>query len=348
MKDALDIEQPLTLPHAEPPAQGTIIEVAPGIRWARLPLPFRLNHVNVWLLEEPDGWTLIDCGLDDATTREVWQRLVETVLEGRPIRRIIATHGHTDHVGLAGHLVERFDVPFLMTLGEWQAARLRYAGTRLPVGEHIRRYLAEHGCDPATIEAYAEDRRRMGRHLGLQPDRFQRLRNGDEIVFGGRRWQVIVAGGHADEHASFYSAEDGILIAGDQILQRITPSIGVYPEQPDSDPLSDYLASLPRFGRLPPSILVLPSHGLPFYGLHRRVADLADHHDERLGALETLIDVPRTATECSQVLFERAVREGQGRLALGETLAHLHHLRTQGRAEQDRDKHGRIIFLRVD
>ena len=183
--------------------------------------------------------------------------------------------------------------------------------------------------------------------LDPQPRSIEQIREGDSLEIGGRQWRVIVCGGHADEHASLYCEEEKLLIAGDQILQRISPMIGVFPDRPKSNPLHDYLASLPRFLDLPKDVLVLPGHGVPFYGLHVRVDELRQHHEDRLAHLMSHLDLPRTAGSCTRFLFERAVAEGQSRLALAETLAHLNYLIDAGSATRTIDSEGRLSFTRT-
>lgn len=334
---------PIVYLHETPPAGGATIEVAPGILWARMPLPFRLNHVNIWLLDDGDGWTLIDTGVQTEACRAIW----ETLLAGRRINRLIATHGHTDHVGLAGWLVERAgDVPFWSTLTEWMSAQVRVWDARHPVRNDVERFLVNNGCDAATLDAYRADRVKTNTLLGPLPGSLQRLRDGEIVHFGGRNWKIIAAGGHAIEHASFWCENDRILIAGDQILSKISPMIGVFPALPDADPLAEYLASLPRFRSLPADTLVLPSHGLPFTGLHTRVDQLAHHHELRLDDLTRLMDAPHTAMELTTGLFQKAVAEGQARLALAETLAHANHLVGRGRAVRRQADDGRFLFDR--
>ncbi len=331
--------------------QGTeTYQIAPGILWARLPLPFRLNHVNVWLLRDADGWTLIDTGADTSEARAIWEALFAGPLADAPVNRLLATHGHTDHVGLAGWLTERAgNVPFVSTLAEWMSAQVRLWDSQSKSAvDAAERYLMAHGCDAAALTSYAADRDRTQALLGPMPPSFTRLRDGDTLRFGERDWEVIVAGGHALEHASFWCAEDRILIAGDQILSRISPMIGVFPAMPEADPLADYLDSLPRFKALPADTLVLPSHGLPFYGLHARADQLAHHHELRLDDLTRLMDEPRVAMELARGLFARAVAEGQGRLALAETLAHANYLVGRGRATRTTTPDGRILYGRAE
>jgi glyoxylase-like metal-dependent hydrolase (beta-lactamase superfamily II) len=334
--------------HESYPKGVETFQIAPGILWARLPLPFRLNHVNVWLLRDADGWTIIDTGCDTADARAVWDALFAGPLAEGRINRLVATHGHVDHVGLSGWLVEKAGgVPFVSTLGEWMAAQIRIWDARSATSKEVEKFLSGHGCDAATVASYDADRKRTQSMLGALPSSITRLRDGDTIRFGERDWKVIVAGGHAVEHASFWCAEDNILIAGDQILSRISPMIGVFPAVPEADPLAEYLGSLPRFKELPADALVLPSHGLPFHGLHARVDQLASHHELRLDDLARLMDKPRVAMELARGLFTRAVEEGQGRAALAETLAHANYLVGRGRAERITGSDGRVLYGRA-
>lgn len=337
----------LTYCYDRPPKGPETFEVAPGILWARVPLPFRLDHVNVWLIRERDGWTIVDTGTASTEARALWEALLGGVLSGAPIVRVVATHGHTDHVGLAGWLVETGGgCPFHVSLVEWQGARLRLEEARQPLNRTALTFMRAHGCDEATIASFAEERRRTHAYLKPLPEQITRLMDGTRIELGGRMWRAMACGGHAPEHISLWCETDRILIAGDQVLSKITPMIGVVPHDPLADPLSEYLASLDRFRRLAADALVLPSHGLPFRGLHARVGQLAGHHADRLVQLERLLDAgPQTAMRLAHGLFPRAVAEGQGRHAFSETLAHVHWLVSNGRARQ-REAEGRIVFER--
>jgi glyoxylase-like metal-dependent hydrolase (beta-lactamase superfamily II) len=312
-----------------------------------MPLPFRLDHVNVWLLREGDGWSAVDCGVDNAATRSAWEALLEGPLEGLPVRRLVATHGHVDHVGGSGWLIGRMGASFTATLAAWLWARVGHAQVGKPAPPESLRHLEAHGADPEHVAAFAKDRGPVTRLFGEQPVALERLHSGDRLEMGGRAWQVHTADGHADEHATFYCGDDAILIAGDQILQRISPVVGVFASEPEADPLSAYLASLDHYVRLPDRALVLPSHGLPFYGLRTRIAQLRQHHASRLELTLAALDQPRTATECAERLFERAMREGQWFLALAETLSHLHYLMGRGEVAREKDSSGLIRFFRA-
>jgi glyoxylase-like metal-dependent hydrolase (beta-lactamase superfamily II) len=341
--DAPQIE----LLHDQPPPQGRVIRITDGLLWTRLPLPFRLNHVNVWFLGEDDGWTVIDSGCDTTIIRQTWEALLDKPLKRRKLVRHVATHGHTDHIGLSGWLTERFDMPYISTLTEWMAPQVRLMEGPGDHRNETEKHLRELGCGNDVIERLKNDRTWAGSLIYPMPSTFERIRNDDEITFGGRRWRVITAGGHAAEHASFFCADEGILIAGDQILPTISPMIGVFSQEPFGNPLADYLASMDRFRELPEDTVVLPSHGLPFTGLHTRIDQLVDHHHARLDLLESLMERPATGMELAAGLFPKAVNEGHARLALAETVAHINYLVAEGRAERGWDRQGLLRFTSV-
>lgn len=328
-----------------PPATGAVIEVAPGLLWARLPLPFRLNHVNVWLLDEPDGWTVIDTGCATPELFAVWDTLLAGPLRGRPVRRIIATHGHVDHIGLSGWLVERFGAAFMGTFGEWMWARISHMGHVPGASGAYGAFLSEHGVDD---ELAAEMVARRQTYVDLAtpvPAVISEIRDGQEIIFGGRHWQVIVTRGHTYEHAAFYDAQAGILIAGDHLLPTISPVIAVYEMVPNADPLGDYLRSFAQFDGIPESTLVLPSHGLPYRGIHQRIAALQRHHRERLDVTAGFLSAPITASALSRLMFPR-VDEPEGlSFALGETLAHINCLLHGGKAKKMTNAAGRSTYV---
>ncbi|TCR62559.1 glyoxylase-like metal-dependent hydrolase (beta-lactamase superfamily II) [Bosea sp. BK604] len=330
-----------------PVSAGIWSRIVDGVYWARIPLPFRLDHVNVWLLEDGEGWAIVDCGIDSAEVRAIWAQLLASLPGERPITRIIVTHGHTDHIGCAGHLVSTLGVPFHAPLIEWLSARLRHAASLTTLPDATASFLLRHGCDETMLQAFDDERLRVSQYLGAPPAELRRISNGDRLQVGGRSWAVIVAGGHADEHVSLYCEADGLLLAGDQILPRISPVVAVFAHEPDASPLGKYLISLDQFLSIPEGVLVLPGHGLPFRGLHARIAALRQHHVDRLDQLETVLAEPKTAFEAGSILFSRAFEGGHRRLALGETLAHLHVLVQQGRASVRTDQQGRQIFYRT-
>ncbi|MGH7275688.1 MAG: MBL fold metallo-hydrolase [Candidatus Rokuibacteriota bacterium] len=337
----------LDYPWAQPPAPGAVTAVASGIRWLRMPLPFQLNHINLWLLEDGPGWTIVDtgAGLDD--TQALWERIFAERLDGRRVTRVLVTHFHPDHMGNAGWLTARWKTDLWCTQAEWLYAqfawRAREAADAEPRLAHYRR----HGCGEGVL---AQLRHRMNPYPELVPTlapEFHRVRDGDTLVIGGRRWEVLTVLGHAPEHACLWNREAGVLISGDQVLPKITTNVSVWSEQPLGNPLRLYLDSFERFRPMAADTLVLPSHGLPFRGLHARLAQLRDHHEARLGeALDALLE-PRSAAELIPTLFRRELDVHQLGFALGESLAHLNFLEADGRAARAVGEDGVHRFVKA-
>lgn len=320
-------------PWKDVPAPGEARLVAPGLLWARLPLPFRLNHVNVWLLEEDDGWTVIDTGCVTPAIRQAWEDLLAGPMGGARISRVVATHGHVDHIGMTGELVQRFDADFAASFAEWAWARLSHIHDMPGADSTLQGYLQRSGFDEAQTAVMLASRRRFIDMSTPLPGWLSEFRDRQTIRLGGRDWEVITAGGHSYEHSSFYDRQNGILIAGDQILPKISPAITVYEMVPRADPLDDFLQSFLRFADIAEDALVLPSHGLPFYGLHRRIADLQAHHHDRLAVTLDLLRAPRTGVELTREMFPHVEGPEQTGFALGETLAHVNHLVRRGQVE---------------
>jgi len=313
-----------------PPAPGTVIEIAPCVLWLRMPLPFALDHINLWLLADADdGCTLIDCGIGDAATRALWERHFATTLARRPVKRIVATHCHPDHVGNAAWLAARFGAPVAMTHAEYLTAHAM-AGQHSGYGVDATISLfGRHGMAAAELAALASRGNGYRRGVPELPDAFDRLLDGDTRRMGRASWQVVEGHGHSPEHAAFYSAERGVLISGDMLLPKISTNVSVWAVEPDGDPLARFLDSLAAYEALPPDTLVLPSHGLPFRGIPLRVAQLRAHHDARLGELDAAVRAaaaPLSAADLIPVLFPRELDLQQRFFAMGETIAHLNFL----------------------
>ena len=320
-----------------PPPPGYAREVAGGVLWLRMPLPFALDHVNLWLIAEDDGYTLVDCGFGDVATRAHWQRHFETTFADRPLRRIIATHCHPDHLGNAAWLAARADCTVAMTQGEYLAAHAligEYAGYG---PADVRALFARHGMTGEHLALLAARGNHYHRGVPEAPRAFRRLIDADVLTLGGRPWRVIAGYGHSPEHAALATAEGRLLIAGDMLLPRISTNVAVWPGEPDGDPVERFLASLADFEALPSDTLVLPSHGIPFRGIAARVAQLRAHHAERLDALHgALVDAraPQSAEDVIPVLFRRELDTQQRFFAMGEAIAHLNHLWRAGRIER--------------
>jgi glyoxylase-like metal-dependent hydrolase (beta-lactamase superfamily II) len=332
----------LEFPFAEAPAPGTLRRVAPGVHWLRMALPFALDHINLWLLEDEDGWTAVDTGLGDAPTRARW----EQVLAGVPrLRRILVTHFHPDHAGNAGWLCERFGAPLWITQGEYLTAHAVRAGAAGFVAEATLALFRAHGLDEARLGQLGIRGNHYRRLVGELPLRYRRIVDGESVAVGGHAWRVIAGYGHAPEHASLCCEALGLAISGDMLLPSISTHVGVWPTDPEGDPLGYFLGSIRRYRELPADTLVLPSHGLPFRGAHARVAQLEAHHEARLAELlEACREAPRCAADAIGLLFRRTLDTQQLFFAMSEAIAHLHYLERAGRLRRVAAPDGIVRF----
>jgi glyoxylase-like metal-dependent hydrolase (beta-lactamase superfamily II) len=323
---------------------GEPCPIVPGLHGVRFALPFALDHVNVWLVEEDDGWTVVDSGLADDRTRGRWRELRRGLLADRPLTRIVVTHYHPDHMGLAGWLCAEAGAELWTSRTEWLTARLLAQDASEEWVAVGRAFDRRAGLDDQLIEERATRGNLYRRRVVPPPPSFRRVRHGDRIRLNGSEWQVIVGRGHAPEMLCLFSPERNVLIAGDQVLPKISPNVSVWPSEPEADPLAEFLESLLSFRELPEDCLVLPSHGLPFRGLQERIDQLIAHHRERLAlALEACV-TPVTLTEVMPRLFDRALDVHQLQFALGESLAHLNYLVGQGQLERGLDADGRLRY----
>ena len=324
----------LYYPWPDVPAAGVARLVAPGVWWLRMPLPFALNHVNLWLLEDRDGWVQVDTGLGDAPTRALWEQHFETTFGERTLARVIATHYHPDHFGNAAWLAQRWGCPVAMPEAEYLTAHA-VAEDRAGYGiEATCALFRAHGLSAEQLAALSGRGNTYRRGVPTLPVVHERLLAGDEIAIGAHRWQVIAGHGHSPEHAALYCADSGVLISGDMLLPQISTNVSVWPVEPEGDPLERFLASLDRFDALPADTLVLPSHGLPFSGIPIRTGMLRAHHAARLTELEAAARQPITAAQALPLLFRRALDTQQVLFAMGEAIAHLNHLWRAGRLER--------------
>ena len=320
-------------PFAEPPAPGGVISVAPGIWWLRMPLPFQLDHINLWLLEDGSGWTIVDTGLGLDDTRALWKGLFAAHFNGRPVTRVIVTHFHPDHMGNAEWLTSHWQCAFWSGEREWHTASAVHQTSGADFEARIARF-RQHGADDDAIEILKHRRGYYIRLVPTIPSECRPLRDGEALMIDGQRWELLTVQGHSPEHACLWNAEARVLISGDQVLPKITTNVSIGPEQPSSNPLRLYLDSLHRFEPMAEDTLVLPSHGLPFQGLHERLTELRHHHEVRLAEfLDALIE-PQSVAELLPKIFRRPLDAHQLGFAFGESLAHLHYLEAEGRVER--------------
>jgi glyoxylase-like metal-dependent hydrolase (beta-lactamase superfamily II) len=328
----------LQYPFANLPAPGTTLEAAPGVHWLSMPLPFQLDHINLWLLDD----TIVDTGIGDARTRSLW----ETVLQGKSVKKIVLTHYHPDHAGNAAWLCGRFNAEMWTTQGEYLTAHAVRSSSAGYTADAVLAVFRRNGLPPARQEEMAA-MRGNNRYAQLVPDfphTYRRIIEGDRVRMGGHDWEAIVGHGHAPEHLSFYSKDLNTLIAGDMLLSTISTNVSVWSIDPEGDPLRLFLQSLQRYRNLPADVLVLPSHGKPFQGAHERVRQLEAHHEERLAELSNALTEPKSAGEVLGVLFRRPLDAHQTFFAMGEAIAHLHYLYYAGRATRTTGEDGVVRY----
>ena len=349
------LESQLEYPFGEAlPELGTTLEVAPGVRWLRMRLPFALDHINLWLLRDEvetdvgtvQGWSIVDCGIANAETQGAWEQVFASALEGLPVLRVIVTHMHPDHMGNAHWLTERWNVRLWISASDFDTARLASQATAGFGGRATADFMASHGLvDPA---AHAQIVGRSNYYVNMVPKvpaTYRRLLDGDRFAIGSgearTEWRCLVGYGHAPEHMSLFCERLNVLISGDMVLPRISTNVSVVDVEPEGNPLTLYLDSLRRSRALPADALVLPSHGRPFRGLHTRIDQLIAHHDERFAeVIEACGEAPTSAADLLPVLFKRKLDLHQTTFAMGESIAHLHALWFKGRLKHQRDAAG--------
>lgn len=333
------------------PAPGGVLELQPGVRWLRMGLPFALDHINLWLLrDEIDGqagWSVVDCGIHNDATKALWEQVFADHLDGLPVLRVIVTHFHPDHMGLAAWLTQRWNCRLHMSATDYNLARLASGSTVGMGGELAANFFASHGLtDP---DSQAKIRARSSYYPSMVPAvpaSYARLMEGQVLRIGGHDWRCITGYGHAPEHISLHSASQGLLISGDMVLPRISTNVSVVDMEPEADPLGLYLDSIKRVrNALPADTLVLPSHGKPFRGLYARVDQLLQHHDERLAeVLQACSAKPCHAAELLELMFKRKLDLHQTTFAMGEAVAHLNALWLAGRLRRSLDEDGVYRF----
>ena len=322
-------------PWPEPPPEGEAVEVAEGVLWMRLPLPMRLDHVNAYALADADGWTVVDTGFDTNRTRAIWRRLLSGPLAGAPVARVLATHQHPDHIGLAGWFVEEHGAELWTSRTAWLFARMLALDVQERATPQQIDFWRRAGMDEDRLAQRAAERPwNTADVVHPLPLGYRRLRDGQALRLGGRGWTVVTGEGHAAEHLTLWSDSDNLVIGGDQLLPGISPNLGVYPTEPGADPVGDWLDSCALMAaRAEERHLVLPGHKLPFTGLPQRLAQLAENHESALRRLAgALAQSPRTAVGCFDLLFGRRIGDGEYGLALVEAVAHLNALQARGQA----------------
>ena len=323
------------------PDAGDTMQVAPGVRWLRMPLPFALGHINLWLLEDGDGWTIVDTGVNVEESKNVWDKTFLDAMDGKPVKRIIVTHLHPDHVGCAGILCEKTGSKLWMTREEYLMCRILVADTGRIAPDAGNHFYSAAGFAEDALHHYQKMFGFFGKFVSHIPESYQRMQAGDEITIGKNRWKVLVGRGHSPEHACLYCAEQNLLISGDQLLPTISSNVSVYPTEPNANPLHDWLTTLAELkSAIDKDVLVFPAHGKPFRGAHERLDALISEHEDGLAELYDWCSERRRAVDTFPALFKREINDGNLIMATGEAIAHLNYLLLLGRVSVEVDDDG--------
>ncbi|GAB3627737.1 Zn-dependent hydrolase [Pandoraea terrae] len=349
------LEQQLNYPLGDLlPEGGTVHEVASGVFWVRMPLPFALDHINLWLLRDEidgaQGWTIVDCGIAHPQIKAFWEQVFDKALDGLPVLRVIVTHCHPDHLGLAHWICEggekqRWHARLWMSLGDYAWGRVMASANNNNSnagGDFAVNHFIAHGlADPEMVDQIRNRKTYYSDLVPSVPSRYRRMCEGDAILIDGAHWDVVTGYGHSPEHVALYSAKHNVLISGDMVLPRISTNVSVFDIEPEANPLQLFLDSLGRYLELPADCLTLPSHGKPFTGLHTRIGQLRDHHAARLQEVrEACAESPQSAADIVPIMFRRKLDAHQTTFAIGEALAHLHLLWHAGEVTRTRDETG--------
>ncbi len=331
------------------PKPGDVTEVRPGVFWLRMALPMAgLDHINLYFLKDGDGFTVIDTGLGWHEAKQVWNQVFEKQMNGAQVKKVICTHLHPDHAGLAGWICRKFDAPLLMSRAEYFLCRVLAADTGKPAPREGIRFYTRAGLNDEQIENYKSRFGGFGKAISPMPDGYFRLKDGDTVMIDGRDWQVIIGTGHSPEHVCLFNPELNLVLSGDQILPSISSNVGVWPTEPEANPVEDWIASCERFIKaLPKDVLVLPAHGIPFVGAHARLKKLIHHHERSLSRLLAFCQTPRGVIETFPILFKRKIGDGTRLMAVGEAIGHLNCLMQRGQMRRSLNEKGQYLYQSI-
>jgi len=330
------------------PEIGQTMPVVDGMHWLRMPLPFMLGHINLWLLEDDDGWAVVDTGIATDLSKDVWKETISRLMGKKPINHVVVTHLHPDHVGCAGWLTDEFDIDLWMTRDEYLLCRVLVADTGRPAPEEGVNFYHAAGFPSDSVHRYQKMFGMFGKYVAPMPEAYKRLKEGEKLTFAGYTWEVLIGRGHSPEHACFFDAERNLFVSGDQLLPTISSNVSVYPTEPGANPLKDWIESLQMLkSRLPDDVLVFPAHGKPFRGAHGRLDALIDEHMDGLGKLYDLCSEPRRAVDTFPALFKSKISDSNLIMATGESIAHCNYLINDGSLVAEPDADGVLWYQQL-
>lgn len=321
------------------PGAAEMLPVAEGVYWLRMPLPFHLNHINVYLLRGDSGWVIVDTGIHTEETRLLWERVFAEQLNGLPVERVLVTHLHPDHIGMSGWLTRHWDVDLWMSRTDFYLCKTLASDLPGDVPDGAIRFYERAGFTEEQLQHYKSRFGRFGSAIYPLPAGYRRLRDGERPGFAGSEWEVVVGRGHAPEHVCLYNRDKKLFISGDQVLPKISSNVSVFPSEPMNNPLEEWLESCHGLQeRVPDDVLVLPSHGRPFRNMHKRLQQLIEGHEQGLEKLQQMCsEKPRRAVDVFPALFRREIDQDLLLMAVGESIAHLNCLHHRKSVEIDED-----------
>ena len=325
-------------PHETGPAAGELVELLDGIYWKRIPIPFELNHINVWLLEEENSFTLVDTGIFAEHAVSLWQDFLKGGLRGKPLGRVIVTHFHPDHIGMASWLLDASGAQYRTSKETEEMSTFLLENSDAPPGEDRETFYKQHGVNNVSLFEDFFRGKYYSEIISGKAACDAHLQHGEKIRVGGDEWQVLMAYGHAPGHVTLFSPQKNCLISGDQLLPTITTNIAVHATAPEANPLQEFIDSFELFRVLPRDVLVMPAHGLPFRGVEKRLDQLQQHHEDTLASTYEICHTPKNTIDIVPRLFRRELTGLNEVLAFGETLAHLNYLYLQGKLSRFIDK----------
>ena len=333
----------------EAPESGSVTQITEGVFWLRMPLPMKgLNHINLWILKDGDGWAIVDTGIGSRECKSVWEKALGGIMAGRRVTKVIATHLHPDHTGLAGWLCRKFDAPLYMTRGEYFLCRLMAADTGNPAPLHALKFYERAGFSGPQIELYKQRFGGFGKAITPMPEGYTRIQAGEHISINGVDWNILVGSGHSPEHACLFSPALNICLTGDQLLPNISSNVSVWPTEPEGNPMQDWIDSCYMLRlRLPEDVLVCPAHGIPFRGAYKRLDKLVEHHEKALARLYDFCTTPMLSTQVYSCLFRREINDGNRIMAVGEAIAHLMCLVERGKMTRRINDAGQYTYKSV-